>query len=222
MHHSFKGLLVLLAKLAMLVAASGTAHAVTFDCNKARLPDEVVICSESDLSKLDDQVNQTYLFANAQQPQGQRDYLKLRQRQWLNVRHRCNADKACIRKVMQDNMAWLANPHLAYEGTYVKANKLHFLRVTSFAAGHMSIMVGGNTDGAWITPDEAKPAGKQAKITDNSYTGAADEHACIPTVKFDGAMAQVSITPPKGKKLKDCLSSKDYVGTYKRDYAKVE
>jgi uncharacterized protein len=214
-------MLTRLISITLLAVLPNLAQAVTFDCKKASKPDEQLICSNSELSKLDDQVNQTYLYAQAQQPQGQRDYLKLRQREWLNMRHSCKADISCVRQSMKDNMAWLANPHLGYEGLYVNAKRTYQVIVSTYGDGSVRIGVGGEKDGVMITPDSAASA-TPPKINDNRYAGIPDYNEnCVVAVKFDGALAEVTVTPPKGKKLNACLSTKEYIGSFKRDYTKV-
>lgn len=84
-------------------AVSG--HAASFDCAKASTLVEKAICSDAELSKLDDLLALTYKKALAAQSDG--GELNLQQRTWLkNVRNQCG-DVACIRQAYTGRIAVL-------------------------------------------------------------------------------------------------------------------
>src|SRR5260370_9513093 len=84
---------------AMLVAISmpaGPAGAQSFDCRAARYPDELTICRESDLARLDQQLATLYHRQMGNLAQEQRDQFQRHEIYFLNARRRCGADSRCI------------------------------------------------------------------------------------------------------------------------------
>ncbi len=69
-------------------------HAASFDCSKATSRVEVLICAESELSKLDDDLMAAYGAASAVPDSAEQ--VRRDQRQWLNVRNACG-DSTCIK-----------------------------------------------------------------------------------------------------------------------------
>lgn len=78
-------------------------HAASFDCNKATTLVEKAICSEAQLSELDERLTQFYKqgLANADDA----DVLKFEQKLWLkNVRNKCHGS-ACLKRAYIDRIA---------------------------------------------------------------------------------------------------------------------
>ncbi|MBB1075844.1 DUF1311 domain-containing protein [Rhodoferax sp. 4810] len=97
---------LLLLAIAMF-ALTSISHAASFDCDQAATLVENAICSDDDLSSLDEQLMRTYQQALAvvSDPSA----LKTRQRTWLKtVRNRC-PDAACLFGAYQNRIAKLAS-----------------------------------------------------------------------------------------------------------------
>lgn len=88
------------------LALSGSAHAASFDCAKAQTRAEKLICSDAELSKLDDELAAT--FATALQTDGHASIIRLGQRRWLKERNGC-AVAACIKDAYVERLAALSN-----------------------------------------------------------------------------------------------------------------
>ncbi len=78
------------------------AKVASFDCSKADKPDEILICGNQELSLMDGVIGGYYrktksLFAASS---NKADELLQTQRQFLNERRQCQADKACVEKVV--------------------------------------------------------------------------------------------------------------------------
>lgn len=81
--------------LAICVFSFSVSLAASFDCEKASTPTEKAICSDSQLSELDNALIHAYrkALSNVAKP----DFLKLEQRKWINKRDQCNGIIDCIR-----------------------------------------------------------------------------------------------------------------------------
>jgi uncharacterized protein len=92
----------LLTTLALLMPC---AQAATFDCNKASNFVEKVICSDSRLTSMDDQLGRLYKDALATAS----DYeaLKTEQKDWLSSRNQCK-DSDCIMRAYSDRISALS------------------------------------------------------------------------------------------------------------------
>jgi uncharacterized protein len=66
----------------------------SFNCNYAKAPDEVVICQDKELSSKDREMARIY-FVMINNPVGFR-HLRSTQAAWLNARHRCGYNAACV------------------------------------------------------------------------------------------------------------------------------
>jgi len=80
--------------LSFLVAVPASAQSVrpSFDCTKARLPDEKAICSDEKLSQLD----QTIALALSQVGKDQAKFAREDAHDSLMDRHACGSNKVCI------------------------------------------------------------------------------------------------------------------------------
>ncbi|MCB1499435.1 MAG: hypothetical protein KDK07_06545 [Bauldia sp.] len=83
---------------AALAALASPAGAASFDCAKAKAPDEVAICANPDLSALDSEMGGLW-FAYDQFPflMGANGSRQDEARQFLDVRAACGADVSCLK-----------------------------------------------------------------------------------------------------------------------------
>ena len=86
------------ALAAAIMAASfiDTAAAQSFNCRYAKKPDEVLICQDSYLSDLDEEMAGLYAYVRQGLSGRYRRALKREQASWLRSRMRCGYDFACI------------------------------------------------------------------------------------------------------------------------------
>lgn len=91
-----------------LVFARPGAEAASYDCAKAKTPDEIAICVNPALSDLDTQMATLY-GVRMQIPMlmGARGAAQDEQRTFLAVRSSCGASVACIKTVYQQRIAIL-------------------------------------------------------------------------------------------------------------------
>ena len=81
------------------------ANSASFDCAKASSPLEKAICSNPNLSALDDQMAQAYKDARAKS--SNQDQLKSDQIAWIKGARQCASDLACIEKSYKVRLATL-------------------------------------------------------------------------------------------------------------------
>lgn len=94
--------------LLSIIFTISNAHAVSFDCNKASRVFEKAICSNIELSKLDDELNVAYKNAFSINPE-----IKISQRDWIKSSRLCennlsDLDK-CIKNAYIDRLVILKN-----------------------------------------------------------------------------------------------------------------
>jgi TPR repeat protein/uncharacterized protein len=77
----------------VVIAASGSSHAVSFDCSKGSGIVEKLICRDPTLSQLDDRLSAAYSVAQAQS--GNSPLLASEQRAWMARRNQCQTS-ACV------------------------------------------------------------------------------------------------------------------------------
>ena len=99
-----------LATLALAFAAP--TQAASFNCRYAKLPDEVAICQNPELSMMDEDLAAEY-FGKLDHYRSIGDwytvrFLKTTQRQWLRWRHSCGYNADCIRRLIHHRMRELA------------------------------------------------------------------------------------------------------------------
>ena len=91
-----------IAVFAAILAAfcAGQAHAASFDCGKAKAPDELTVCRTPDLSSLDSEMGGLWYAFNAMpMAMGSSGARRDDAHQFLQDRGACAADAACLRKV---------------------------------------------------------------------------------------------------------------------------
>ena len=94
--------------LGLILAAScvaGSASAASFDCKKARTADEKAICAERALNDKDVRMDVLYGINRRTLAMGGRGALMDQQRDWLQGRRACGADRACIGRAYDRRLA---------------------------------------------------------------------------------------------------------------------
>ncbi|SFJ63978.1 lysozyme inhibitor LprI family protein [Caulobacter sp. UNC279MFTsu5.1] len=85
--------------LALPVAAVPTlSWAASFDCNRARAPDEKAICANTALNDKDVKMSVLYEVNKRTLAMGGRGVLIDAQQQWLHDRRSCGANRACLNR----------------------------------------------------------------------------------------------------------------------------
>jgi uncharacterized protein len=73
-----------------------SASAASFDCYRARLPDERAICADRRLDDRDVELSVRYEMILHLVAMGQRGDLQDQQRAWLDHRHSCGMNRQCL------------------------------------------------------------------------------------------------------------------------------
>jgi uncharacterized protein len=94
------------AALAMPAAIAG---AQSFDCRAARTADELIICQNGDLARLDQQLAAAYRRDLATLGPEQRDQFQHNEVAFLNARRRCGEDYRCIAQSYRNRILELQN-----------------------------------------------------------------------------------------------------------------
>jgi uncharacterized protein len=95
----FFALLILIA-----VGFAANASAASFNCAKARAPDERAICADRRLNDMDVEMAVRLDVAKHLVAMGQRGALMDDQASWLQARHSCRSDKSCLIRHYHDRM----------------------------------------------------------------------------------------------------------------------
>ncbi|MBQ0821475.1 lysozyme inhibitor LprI family protein [Microvirga terrae] len=99
---------VLIAGLWM-AAASQAAQAASFDCAKARTPDEKAICADRGLNDQDVEMAVLYTQLKPLLGMGARGDMEDAQAAWLKRREACGEDRSCLSKAYEDRVLQLRN-----------------------------------------------------------------------------------------------------------------
>ncbi|WP_340645177.1 lysozyme inhibitor LprI family protein [Phenylobacterium sp.] len=98
-------------RLALLVLAgaliSGSAQAASFNCERARTPDELTICASLKLNDQDVRMAQLYDIAQHLVAMGGRAAIQDDQQVWLRTRRACGADRTCLARAYTRRLAAL-------------------------------------------------------------------------------------------------------------------
>ncbi|HZZ10255.1 MAG TPA: hypothetical protein VFE79_06150 [Paraburkholderia sp.] len=81
---------------AALIGASAPAVAASFDCGKARLPDEKAICASRELSEMDVEMAVRFQMLTGLVAMGTRGDMQDEQQSWLTARKTCRANQSCL------------------------------------------------------------------------------------------------------------------------------
>jgi uncharacterized protein len=104
---SMKSLAVALLLVLGIGVSAHPAQAAAFNCNYARLPTELLICANEDLSETDEQ-NATLYYAIRNSLRGNelRNF-NARERLWLADRNSCGFDAGCVTTLYQVHIGYL-------------------------------------------------------------------------------------------------------------------
>ena len=109
----------------LLFASSFGAVAASFDCSKAKSKNETLICSDSQLSSLDETLNRAYRHAYEIAPN--KSVLRQSQRDWLGSYEVSSCgDTACLKTLFSNRVALLnevaatGEPTSQWNDTYVR------------------------------------------------------------------------------------------------------
>jgi len=120
------------ASCAFLFAVS--AQGASFDCGKAKTKVEHLICDDAEISKLDEELNESYKAALKDKAQAAS--IKQAQKLWIKGRNRCT-DAACVRGAYQKRISELAQTKAMLSGDAVEEYAL-LMSKSDEMCGHMS------------------------------------------------------------------------------------
>lgn len=141
-------------KILLSATLMGTfsAWGASFDCNSAARPIEKTICSDQELSSLDEKLNISYQSALIKNPE-----IKFSQREWLKALSECNADSnpiECLRKAFRARiqvLSHIANPSVGTLGIEILGlyringqNGLQVGNVTANGSGYNAGILAGD------------------------------------------------------------------------------
>jgi uncharacterized protein len=89
---------LLLTALALTFAVPMAAHAASFDCAKARAPDEKAVCANTALNDKDVKMSVLYDINKRTLAMGGRGAMQDAQQQWLRDRRKCGANRSCLNR----------------------------------------------------------------------------------------------------------------------------
>ena len=89
---------LLLTAIALTFAIPVAGHAASYDCARARAPDEKAICANTALNDKDVKMSVLYEINKRTLAMGGRGALQDDQQQWLRDRRKCGANRACLNR----------------------------------------------------------------------------------------------------------------------------
>jgi uncharacterized protein len=95
--------------LVFLLATPFEARGQSFPCAKASRPDEILICQNSNLSQLDEEMASLYFPLRNSLSGRERSTLEATQTRWLEERFGCGRDYQCIADLYERRIAFLRN-----------------------------------------------------------------------------------------------------------------
>lgn len=106
--------------LALFTLGAGSAHAASFDCGRARLPDEKAVCASRQLSELDVEMSVRYQMLTGLVAMGTRGDMQDEQQVWLTSRKACGASQSCLLDAYRRRIKTLKDEyaHLASRGPF--------------------------------------------------------------------------------------------------------
>ena len=95
--------------LLLSVGVGSVGKAASFDCNKATTETEIAICSDPELSALDDRMHN--IFRSAFKFSNASSSLRELQRTWISDRDMCLADIPCLKRSYSSQISktWFEN-----------------------------------------------------------------------------------------------------------------
>jgi uncharacterized protein len=106
MHHRF---LCTITLLLFLLATSVAVQGQSFNCTTADRPDEVLICQNDRLSRLDERMSSLYFTLRNRLRGSERRGLEESQQRWLASRISCGRDFECIEDHYERRIRFLSN-----------------------------------------------------------------------------------------------------------------
>lgn len=108
------------ALFAIVTLSSATAFAASFDCGRARLPDEKAICASRRLSEMDVEMAVRYQMLTGLVAMGARGNMQDEQQVWLTSRKACGGNQSCLLNAYRRRIATLKDEYanLASRGPF--------------------------------------------------------------------------------------------------------
>jgi uncharacterized protein len=108
------------ALLVIAALTSGSVLAASFDCTRARLPDEKAVCASRQLSEMDVEMSVRYQMLTGLVAMGARGNMQDEQQTWLTSRHACGDSKSCLLALYRQRIAKLKEQYaiLASRGPF--------------------------------------------------------------------------------------------------------
>lgn len=91
-----------------------TAHAASFDCGKARAPDERAICADRALNDQDVRMDVYLTVASQVQLMGGNGAMRDEQREWLTRRRACGGNRSCLARAYDERVKQLSSGWAAW------------------------------------------------------------------------------------------------------------
>jgi uncharacterized protein YecT (DUF1311 family) len=92
----------------VVCSTATVAQSQSFDCRLAKLPDEVAICQDPELGKLDSEMARLFVNYRALLKGSELQALTKDQSAWLSSRRACRSDAQCIRSKYEQRLSYLA------------------------------------------------------------------------------------------------------------------
>src|SRR5947207_7760476 len=99
-----------------VLCATAPAHAQGFDCRYAATPDEKLICRDSRLGRLDEELNSVYARQYYGTSSPARTRLDQQEDSWVIERRRCGTDYACVEQSYRRRIEQLGGAGRAAQG----------------------------------------------------------------------------------------------------------
>lgn len=108
------------ALLAIVTLSSASAFAASFDCGRARLPDENAVCASRQLSEMDVEMSVRYQMLTGLVAMGARGDMQDEQQAWLKSRKACGGNRSCLLDAYRRRIATLKDEYarLASRGPF--------------------------------------------------------------------------------------------------------
>ena len=114
MHHSHMRVIYpTLILCAISLSVPDSAHAASFDCNKARATDERAVCASRSLSEMDVEMAVRFQMLAGLVPMGTRGDMGDAQREFLRQRARCGAGNNCLTALYRARIIRLKTQYLS-------------------------------------------------------------------------------------------------------------
>ena len=100
--------------------SAGSAFSASFDCTRARSPDEKAICASRQLSEMDVEMAVRFQMLTGLVAMGTRGDMQDEQQAWLKSRQACVRDEPCLLAAYRRRIATLKTEyaHLASRGPF--------------------------------------------------------------------------------------------------------